>query len=98
VFDDLGIDRDSPIEHPGHRPAGAVILGRSETTAQENEVRALERRSKQIDNVVFLVADDRLQMDLHSCVVEAPCHVKRIGVGVLGCEQLGSHCDYLGLH
>ena len=95
AFDDALVYVEWEIEHRRHRLSGQIIVGRSQTAAQDEQVRAVQCLAEHSRQVIEIVTNDGLGPNVEAQLIETAGQKERIGVGPEGRQELAAHGDDL---
>ena len=93
-----GIAAQFQRERFGDGFAGQVVLGGAQAAHEDDDVSAAERSADGVDQVFAAVADDGLEGDRDTDLVELLSKIERIGVLAERREHLRADGDDFGFH
>ncbi len=96
--DDFVIPAQLGPQRIGHALAGEVVLGRPEASDEDQNVGALERRPRGVDEMRSMVANDGLEGDGHAEFVKPGRQEQGIGVLPVRSEHFRADRDDFGDH
>src|SRR6266545_3118432 len=85
-------------QHSRYRGAREVVLGRTETAAEDYHAGTPKGVSEYLGDIFFSVAHNGLKADFEPRFIQFLRKEQRIGVLEVRRQQLGSDCDNLGFH
>src|SRR5437867_772044 len=85
-------------QHTRYGGAREVVLGRTETAAEDYHAGTRKGVSEYLGDIFFSVAHDGLKADFEPRFIQFLRKEQRIGVLEVWRQQLGSDCDNLGFH